>query len=69
MAPGTFAVRLSTVVLMEKGRSISSPRIKNPADLLVPSILVLSDDAKKTVFFVGDPGGEKDSVAQRKKIP
>jgi uncharacterized repeat protein (TIGR03803 family) len=38
-------------------------------DLLVPSILVLSDDAKETMFFVGDASGEKDSVAQREKIP
>ena len=32
-------------------------------------ILILSDNAKETVFFVCDPGGEKDSVAQREKIP
>src|SRR5213075_858269 len=39
------------------------------ADLLLSSILVLSDNAKKTVFFVGDSSGEKDSVAQREKSP
>ncbi len=39
------------------------------ADLLLSSILVLSDNAKETVFFVGDSSGEKDSVAQREKIP
>ena len=39
------------------------------ADLLLWSILVLSDNAKETVFFVGDSSGEKDSVAQREKIP
>src|SRR5438874_11628659 len=38
-------------------------------DLLMSSILVLSDDAKETMFFVGDASGEKDSVAQREKIP
>src|SRR5438094_9250826 len=31
--------------------------------------LVLSDDAEKTVRFVGDSGGEINSVAQRKQIP
>jgi len=36
---------------------------------LLPFILVLSDDAKETMFFVGDSGGEKDTVAQRQKIP
>src|SRR5437899_5123671 len=39
------------------------------ADLLLSSILVLSDNAKETVVFVGDSSGEKDSVAQREKIP
>lgn len=38
-------------------------------DLLLSSILVLSDDAKETVFFVGDASGEKDAIAQREKIP
>src|SRR5204863_5549046 len=32
-------------------------------------ILVFSNDAKKTVRFVGDSGGKVNSVAQRKKIP
>ena len=31
-------------------------------DLLMSSILVLSDNPKKTVFFVGNSGGEKDAV-------
>src|SRR5207253_5047925 len=39
------------------------------ADLLLSSILVLSDNAKETVFFVGDSSGEKDSVAKREHIP
>ena len=32
-------------------------------------ILVLSDNAKKTVFFVGDSSREKHSVGERQKIP
>lgn len=32
-------------------------------------ILVLSDDAKETVRFVCDSGGEEDAVAERQKIP
>ena len=32
-------------------------------------ILVFSDDAKETVRFVGDSGGEEDSGILRKKIP
>src|SRR5947208_9161137 len=39
------------------------------ADLLLSSILVLSDNAKETMFFVGDASGEKDAIAQREKIP
>ena len=69
MAPGTFTVQLSTVVLMEKGRSISLRRIKKSRDLLVPSILVLSDDAKETVLLVGNASGKKDSARLREKIP
>src|SRR5437870_1168449 len=39
------------------------------ADLLLSSILVPSDYAKDTVFFLGDSSGAKDSVAQREQIP
>src|SRR4029453_17686829 len=32
-------------------------------------LLILSDDSKETVFFVGDASGKEDAVAQREKIP
>src|SRR5439155_2671847 len=35
----------------------------------VPLISILSDDAKKAVFFVCDSSREKHSVGERQKIP
>jgi hypothetical protein len=38
-----------------QGRQCAPPRI---------AILIFSNDAKKAVLFIGDPGGEKDTLAE-----
>src|ERR1044071_8225543 len=35
----------------------------------VSKLLVLSDDAEEAVLFIGDSGGEENSVGERQKIP
>src|SRR6266850_4097144 len=44
-------------------------RKRAPPKCAVSLILVLSDDAKETVRFVCDSGGEEDAVGEWQKIP
>src|SRR5260370_23703687 len=44
-------------------------RKRAPPKCAVSLILVLSDDAKETMRFVCDSGGEEHAVGERQKIP
>ena len=50
----------------DQAKTFSQSRQRAPRAI---SILIFSNDAEKAVLFVGDPGREKDTLAEWQKIP